>query len=159
MDKRFGTFKTTDELNRAAATQKEEGDREALYVLAEENGLDKEAVDDFMEQDIEFASPLEAAYGKLDMEMREIRTDEIITDWIDYIRQCCLEVPGFNEKVFCPDKSLKGCIAVIMKWAFTNSYEVDKDICKAAGVSVQVKLGIPGMRTAKRLIREYYEKK
>ena len=158
MEKKFGTFKTIEDLNRAAEAQKAEGDREALYALAEENGLDKESVDDFMEDDVKFVYPLEAACGKLDMEMKEIRTDEIISDWIDYIRQCCVDVKGFSEKVFDPDKTLEGCIADIMKWSLDHAYEIDKKICKAAGINIQtVKLGIPGMRTAKRLIREYYE--
>lgn len=157
MEKKFGVFKTVDELNQAAAAQKAEGDEEALYALAEENGLDKEAVDDFMSlEGISFTTPLEAAYGKLDMEMKEVRTDEIIEDWIDYIRQCCLEIDGFSEKVFNPDKTLEGCIAAIMKWSFEHAYEMDDKICKAAGVTKQVKLGIPGMRTVKKLIRDYY---
>ncbi len=158
MEKKFGTFKTVDELNRAAEAQKAEGDREALYAMAEENGLDKESVDDFMEDDVKFVYPLEAACGKLDMEMKEIRTDEIISDWIDYIRQCCVDVEGFSEKVFDPDKTLKGCLAYLLKWSFDNMYEIDKEICKAAGCAcLTVKVGEPGMRTAKRLIREYYE--
>lgn len=159
MEKKFGTFKTVDELNRAAEAQKAEGDREALYALAEENGLDKESVDDFMSlEGISFTTPLEAAYGKLEMEMKEVRTDEIIEDWIDYIRQCCLDVEGFSEKVFDPDKTMEGCIADIMKWSLDHAYEIDKKICKAAGINIQtVKLGIPGMRTAKKLIRGYYE--
>lgn len=159
MEKRFGTFSTAEDLNGVAEAEKAEGDWEALYVLAEENGLDKETVDDFMLlEGISFTTPLEAAYGKLDMEMKEIRTDEIISDWIDYIRQCCVDVEGFSEKVFDPDKTLEGCIADIMKWSLDHAYEIDKKICKAAGINIQtVKLGIPGMRTAKRLIREYYE--
>lgn len=159
MEKKFGTFKTVDELNRAAEAQKAEGDREALYAMAEENGLDKESVDDFMSlEGISFTTPLEAAYGKLEMEMKEVRTDEIIEDWIDYIRQCCLDVEGFSEKVFDPDKTLKGCLAYLLKWSFDNMYEIDKEICKAAGCAcLTVKVGEPGMRTAKRLIREYYE--
>lgn len=156
MEKKFGTFKTITELNRAADAQKAEGDLEALYALAEENGLDKDVVDEYLEMDCEFVSRIDAAYGKLNMEMKEIRTDEIITDWIDYIRQCCLEVAGFCDRVFDPDKTLEGCIAEIMKWSFANAYDIDEKICKAAGVSQKVKMGIPGMRTAKRLIREYY---
>lgn len=157
MEKKFGVFRTVEELNRAADAQKAEGDEEALYALAEENGLDKEAVDDFIGlEGYPFTTPLEAAYGKLDMEMKETRTDEIIEDWIDYIRQCCLEIDGFSEQVFNPDKTLEGCIADIMKWSFDHAYEVDKKICKAAGVEQKVTMGIPGMRTVKRLIRDYY---
>ena len=39
---KFGEFDSVEELNRAAAGQKEQGDLEALISLAIENGLDKE---------------------------------------------------------------------------------------------------------------------
>ena len=32
-------------------------------------------------------------------------------------------------------KSLKGCIAALLKWSFSNQQQIDKDIIKAAGVS------------------------
>ena len=38
MEKKFGIFNTVEELNRAAAAQKAEGDLEALIGLATENG-------------------------------------------------------------------------------------------------------------------------
>ena len=39
---KFGEFDSAEELNRAAAAQKAEGDREALIMLAEENGIDRD---------------------------------------------------------------------------------------------------------------------
>ena len=54
-------------------------------------------------------------------------------------------------------KSIKGCIAALLKWSFTNSYDVDKNIVKQAGIrNSNVKMGIPGMATAYKLIDEYY---
>ncbi|MBE5873756.1 MAG: hypothetical protein E7287_05025, partial [Lachnospiraceae bacterium] len=53
-------------------------------------------------------------------------------------------------------KSLKGCIAQLLEWSFKNSYPVDKEITQKVGIKYEVKLGIPGMGTAKRIIREYY---
>ena len=41
-------------------------------------------------------------------------------------------------------------------WSFKNQQAVDKDILKAAGVSVKVTLGIPGMGRAKKAITQYY---
>ena len=46
MEKKFGIFNTVEELNRAAAAQKAEGDLEALIGLATENGLEKEDAED-----------------------------------------------------------------------------------------------------------------
>ena len=42
MEKKFGIFETVEELNRAAASQKAEGDLEALIGIAVENGLEIE---------------------------------------------------------------------------------------------------------------------
>ena len=49
MEKKFGIFNTVEELNRAAAAQKAEGDLEALIGLATENGLEKEDAEDYMD--------------------------------------------------------------------------------------------------------------
>ena len=48
MFKVFGEFESAEEINKSAEGLLEEGDKENLYVLAEENGLDKEDVDDFI---------------------------------------------------------------------------------------------------------------
>lgn len=54
-------------------------------------------------------------------------------------------------------KSLKQCIAEILKHAFKNQVPVDKEIIKAAGVNAgKVTFGDPDMGTAKKLIRDYY---
>ena len=95
--------------------------------------------------------------------------DFMITDYVagkipDYQMSAMLMAIYFNgmeneelaAAVRRKGKSLKGCIAVLLKWSFQNCYAVDKEIVKAAGVSATVKMGIPGMGTAKKLIREYY---
>ena len=46
---KFGEFDSVEELNRAAAAQREEGDEEALFLLAKENGIDKEDAEDYMD--------------------------------------------------------------------------------------------------------------
>ena len=54
-------------------------------------------------------------------------------------------------------KSLKGCIAALLKWSFGNQIPVGQDILKEAGVKAgRVTLGIPGMARAKKIITEYY---
>ena len=54
-------------------------------------------------------------------------------------------------------KSLKGCIASLLAWSFKARYKVDAEIVKEAKIgSARVEMGIPGMGTAKRLIKEYY---
>ena len=55
-------------------------------------------------------------------------------------------------------KSLQGCIAKLLVWSFKNAKDVDEKIVKAAGIKqgYPVKLGIPGMARARRIITEYY---
>ena len=54
-------------------------------------------------------------------------------------------------------KSLKGCIAALLKWSFENQIPIEKEILKAAGVTAgRVTLGIPGMARAKQIITNYY---
>ena len=61
MEHRFGIFDTVDELNRAAAAQKAEGDEEALFALAAENGICREDVEGYLDDAAEeLATPLMA---------------------------------------------------------------------------------------------------
>lgn len=155
---KFGEFNSVEELNAAAAGQKEEGDIEALHELAKENGIDKEDVEDYLDGIVpELANALMAAYGKLKVEAEELKVYEIMEDWIQYIKIRCSEEAAMAIAVRRKGKSLKGCIAELLKWSFKNQYEVDKDILKAAGVNVsRCTLGIPGMGRAKQIISEYY---
>lgn len=154
---RFGEFDSAEELNKAAAGQKEEGDEKALYELAEENGIDKEDVEDYLDDMVpELVNPLLAAYGKLKVEAAELKVYEIMEDWVQYIKIRCSEDAAMAAAVRKKGKSLKGCIAELLKWSLENQYTVDGDILKAAGVNGKCTLGIPGMGRAKQIISEYY---
>ena len=50
---KFGEFDSVEELNRAAAAQKAEGDEEALIAIALENGIEKEDAEDYMDDCVE----------------------------------------------------------------------------------------------------------
>ena len=156
---RFGEFDSVEELNQAAEGQLAEGDIDALYALAEENGIDKEDVQDYLDGMVEeLANPLMAAYGKLNIEAAELKPYEIMEDWLNYIKMRCSEEPKMAAAVRRKGKSLKGCIGELLKWSFKNQRDIDKDILKAAGVTFKVTLGIPGMGRAKQIITEYYMK-
>ena len=74
---KFGEFDSVEELNKAADGLKAEGDTASLYALAEENGIDKEDAEDYLDGlSEEFASPVMAAMGRLEVERREILKDE-----------------------------------------------------------------------------------
>lgn len=154
---KFGEFDSAEELNRAAAAQKKEGDHEAIYALAKENGIDKEDAQDYIDNLVpELVSPEMAAYGKLKVEEADLKPYEIMKDWITYIRLTCSESRAMTYAVRKKGKSLKGCIAELLVWSFKNQHHIDKEITKAAGVDSRTTLGIPGMARAKQLIREYY---
>lgn len=161
---KFGEFDSYKELNEAAEGQKAEGDTQAIFDIAEENGIERGDAEDFINGEApELCNPLMAAYGKIAVEEKDLKaTQNIIQDWIDYIRVVCDEEVMDGKENFClavrrKDKSLKGCIAKLLKWSFEKQWDVDKDIIKAAEINAsKVTLGIPDMMTAKKIIREYY---
>lgn len=154
---KFGEFDSAQEINKAAAGQLAEGDLQAVYDIAKENGIDREDAEDFIDGAVpELANPLMAAYGKLAVEAEELKPYEIMEDWLSYIRVRCQEDERMAATVRKKGKSLKGCIGELLKWSFKNQHEVDKGILKAAGVSGRCTLGIPGMGRAKEIISSYY---
>ena len=63
---RFGEFDSVEELNRAAEGLREEGDTENIYVLAAENGIDRDDVDEYIDGYApELASLYMAAVGRI----------------------------------------------------------------------------------------------
>lgn len=157
MEYQFGEFDSVEELNMAAAGQKQEGDLEAFLALVKENGIDKEDAMDYWNGDVpELANALMAAYGKLDAEAEELKPYEIMNDWIQYIKIRCAEEECMARAVRKKGKSLKGCIAAILTWSFKHMQPVDKEILKMAGINQRCELGIPGISCAKHIITEYY---
>ena len=74
MFEKFGEFNSAEELNRAAAAQKEQGDEEALILLAQENGIDREDAEDYYDSAVDMlATPAMAAIGKLAIESADLK--------------------------------------------------------------------------------------
>lgn len=70
---KFGEFNSVEELNAAAEGFLKEGDTDSLYALAEENGIDREDAEDYINGDTEvFATLTMAACGKIDIQEKEI---------------------------------------------------------------------------------------
>lgn len=153
----FGEL-TAEEINKTAEGLKNEGDINNLIVLAKENGIDEMYARLYIEDELDqLCDVASAALGKLAIEEADFKPVEIIEDWVAYIKGSCLDDENIAVAVRKKGKNLKGCIAELLKWSFKNAYNVDKDIIKAAGVSnATVKMGIPGIGTAKKLIKEYY---
>lgn len=153
----FGNFDSWKEINKTAEGLKAEGDRESMYTLAAENGLTQYDVDDYMDGAVDsFCTPFTAAIGKLKIEKEDLKLYEIMNDWEAYIEILCSESEEIAMAVRSKKKSLVGCIAELLKYSWEHAKTTDSRILKTAGVNGTVKLGIPGMGTAKKIIREYY---
>lgn len=155
---RFGEFGSAEEINETAVNLRREGDMKSIRILAGENGIEEEIAEIFISGDLLYlCDAMTAAIGKIDVESRELKPKEIMQDWTEYVRARCFEDAGMAAAVREKGKSLKGCIAALLKWSFENQIPVDKDIMKEAKVSAgRVTLGIPGIGTAKRIITDYY---
>ncbi len=160
MEKKFGVFKTVEELNRAAAAQKAEGDEEALIALAIENGLDREDAEDYMDGAMDkLCTPYMAAIAKLNSEAKELELKSQLLDWKDYLIQIMTEYQGdeLNNAVFDPDKKLLDVLAKGMRLSSENRIQVDKRIIKAAGLPDSAAyIGMCGRDDLRQIIMSYY---
>jgi len=157
---KHGEFDSYVELNTAAAKLKEEGDEKALMELTAENGIPKEDAEDYYDGTIDtLCTPLTAAIGKLDIEIANLKPKDIMEDWSNYIRQQLLESENMQIEYRRKSKSLKKLIGELLKWSFNHQQKIDIDIIKAAGISGpnagKITIGIPGMGTAHKIIKEY----
>lgn len=158
MFERFGEFGSAEEINETAVNLRKEKDMESIRVLAKENGIEEDIVELFIGGDILYlCDDMTAAIGKIDVEAAELKPEEIMLDWTEYIKARCFEDGRMAAAVRYKGKSLKGCIAALLSWSFKHQIPVDRDILKAAKVNAgKVTLGIPGIGTAKKIITEYY---
>lgn len=155
---KFGELNSYTEINELAENLFNEGDEKSLREMAKENGIQKDYVDLYLQGELPaLCDQLTAALGKIDIEVKELKPKEIMEDWVEYLRGQCMENDLLSIQVRKKEKSLKGCIAVLLTWSFKNQQPVNGDILKAAGVSAgRVTMGIPGMARAKQIITDYY---
>lgn len=154
---KFGELNSAQEINELAENLFNENDIESLKELAKENGL-SDVVKLYLEGELpDLCDSLSAAIGKIEVEAAELKPREIMEDWVEYLRGQCLENEILAFQVRKKGKTLKGCIAALLKWSFGHQIPIEKEILKEAGVSAgRVTLGIPGMAQAKKIITEYY---
>ena len=156
---RFGEFDSAAEINETAVNLRKEGDTESIKVLAEENGIDLDIAEAFIDGDLFYlCDDMAAAIGKIEVESKELKPVEIMADWVEYLKARCFEDVEMAKAVRRKGKSLKGAIAELLIWSFKNQIPVDKDILKAANVNYRCTLGIPGMGRAKNIMTDYYLK-
>lgn len=166
MFEKFGEFDSAEELNRAAAAQKEQGDEEALIALAEENGIDKQDAEDYFDDCVnELATPLMAAVGKLCVEAQDLKLSGVLMDWQEELQTMCTESPELCAAVRSKGKNLCDCMARLLRFAFENKEQVSEKVVKATKVTHNGKeepmrgplyLGIPNRAQIRKIVKEYY---
>lgn len=158
MFEKFGEFDSAEEINACAAGLKDEGDEDALYALAEENGLAKEDVEDYLDDCVDELCNLSmAAIGKLEVEEKELKVEHVMVDWVTYIKTLCIKDEKMARAVRKKGKTIVGCMGEILKEAYKTRMKVPASIVQAAGIgNARVELGMPGMARVNEIIRIYY---
>lgn len=157
MFEKFGEFDSYEEINRAAIAQLEEGDAEAIYIIAEENGLDKEDAEDFCTGAIDSLTTAElAAVGKLSLEAKELGLKDVMEDWKNLIVEQCMDNRELALAVRRKGKRLSECVGMVLKTAFQKKVEVPKEIVKAAKLTPPLYMGIPGRAEVRKITESYY---
>ena len=106
MFERFGEFDSYEEINRAAEGLRAEGDIESLKVLAEENGLDPDDVQEYVELNyVEFCNETMAALGKIKVESAELKPKDLMEDWVDYLETIIMDEGDIAQAVRKKEKS------------------------------------------------------
>lgn len=158
MFEKFGEFDSAEEMNELADNMYNEGDMEGIRALGKENGLEDVTINMYIDgYEPVFVEADEAAVGKIEVEAMELKPEDIMADWAEYIKVSCYEDRDMAIAVRRKGKTLKACIGELLKYAFKHQRVVDGDIIKAAGVKGgRVTLGMPGRAQAQKIIRGYY---
>ena len=148
-----------DELIRTAKAEKEEGDEEALIALAQENGLDQEDAEDYMDDLTEvLCTPREAAVARIEMEAKDLEVSGIWEEWKGFVLEMCMQEEDLACAVCRKNRSLLGLFGKLLKLGFDSKQRVDKRICKEAGLNDNVYTGIPTRQQVAETISNYYNK-
>ena len=148
-----------DELIRTAKAEKEEGDEEALIALAQENGLDQEDAEDYMDDLTEvLCTPREAAVARIEMEAKDLEVSGIWDEWKGCVLEMCMQEEDLACAVCRKNRSLLGLFGKLLKLGFDSKQRVDKRICKEAGLNDSVYTGIPTRQQVAETISNYYNK-
>ena len=169
----FGKL-SLDELNAKAEELSNEGDEVALGRLAAENGIPMDSVKAYMNMESDYLCEdvTDAALGRIDIEADDIGAEEIMGDWADYVRSIVIDSEAMARAVMNPEKSFAGCVGTLAGWSIMHAEPAPPEVIKAIDKAVTdaqlqklhmerwhvqwTKIGMPGIGTAKKLIREYY---
>lgn len=163
MFERFGNLDSAEAINRVAAEIKATGDEEKLKAFCEENGIDKEDAEDYMDDHLdELVTPLSAALGKLIAEEKFLKLGGILTDWVDELRNECINDEKMQQAVRSSSKELAGYIAALAENGYENRCVVSPVIVKQAKTISKLvgghefSIGVPDKATRLQLMKNYY---
>lgn len=161
---KYGEFDSAEEINRAAAAQKAEGDFEAVYQIAEENGIDRDDAQAFIDgEEEELCNDLMAAYGKLKVEAEYYEFKGVMEDWLSELRQECTDSPELARNVRRKGRSLAGYAVRLIEDSFHNKVIVHKDIQNKCSKAIKdimgthpLTIGSTNLKGRKRIMKSYY---
>ena len=164
---------TLEGINAKAEELANAGDLDGLGILARENGIGwmaqpyADGESDYLCEDI-----TDAALARIDIEADDLGAEEIMGDWADYVRALVMDSADVAGSVMDPSKSLIGCVGKLAAYSIMHAEPLPGEIIRAMEEAVtpaqlkklglekrhlqDTKIGMPGIGTAKKLIREYY---
>lgn len=158
---RFGEFDTSEELNRAAVAQMDQGDFEAIRLLAEENGLEEYA-EDFVEGYSEMlCNELEAALGKLEIEKKHLGLEKELLMLEEELEKACMDDLKIAVGVRRKGKKLAVYLARIIDQGFREAVAPSDEILKELHdvpqqYRGQMKTGMPDKAARTAIMKAYY---
>lgn len=156
-EKKFGPFKSADEINVKAAELLAAGDVDGIKELAKETGIDEEDAQDYIEGVVgELCTELMATLGKIKVESAELDIFGPFETWKDFIVEEINTDPLFGKYVMDPGKTLVGAFAAVIKEEGAKRKAIDKKICKAAGIPENVQASTLTKKQQIAVIRKYY---
>jgi hypothetical protein len=159
---RFGEFDTSEELNRAAVAQMDQGDFEAIRLLAEENGLGEYA-EDFIDGYSEMlCNELEAALGKLEVEKKHLGLEKELLMLEEELEKACMDDLTIAIGVRRKGKKLAIYLARIIDQGFREAVTPNSEILNALQAVPQqyrnqIKTGMPDKAARTEIMKTYYE--
>lgn len=157
MFEKFGEFDSAEELNVAAATALEQGDKESVMALAKENGIDDVDAQDYIDGIVqELCSPIMAAFGKLDIEKKALALPEMMEHWCDMLNEMLLSNPNMAAGIRKKGKRMSEFFGQLLKASSDNRKKLPAEIVKAAGLSGTIYVGDIDRLTFKKMATNYY---
>ncbi len=156
-------YRTLEEINGQAQRLRQAGDTKALYELAEDCGLEKSDVEDYLADVGDFATPLMAAVGRLKQEGKRLKLEGGLLDWLETVMDMACDDEALQAAIL--EKSLCGLFSRLLQTAFEGKVRVSDEIVNQTKVRVggdlkplQIPLymGCPNRRQVKKTVTDYY---